>query len=1717
MNIGEFRIDYPEYDHVSDNELSTALHKKFYSDVPFEKFETKFNPKRVEQREVAQERISAVQAIEVEEPSVMEDIIKPTIAEIGDIGLGAVETAAQFFQAKFGSLPVGVGVASMELISQVQSTLIDTWKAGKPVSRIDWELINRKMETVMQAVSPLQSTTEFAEATLETLTAPIAATLEQIEKIDDPQVKAAVKVMGTAAITASIFAPNSPHVSAFVKKIKSSKQTRFVKAAHFTGKELSDAISGVKGAKPKAVEFIKELGAKGELVKFAKQRRHIVEKGASVYLKQEKLLLKPKSEWTTTDVQVAVDGIRQITYQPKNTILQNLKSMAQESGRDIASIAYDKLTSERGVFHMAKKVDGIWQEGSLNLLIPKEGVSPLKRVGVAPKGRKIIWEKGLPPIIQIGNKDFKFKPELKIEEWAKNPEAKNLVLEGEVGDLITPNENFTINPNLKKIKAKITISNQITDYEQSGRHDVITGEVEMLVRTPQKAKEFMLHELGGHEADKIIGLPRGGSPFSIQKNAESELIRLNNNQAKIGAEIRKLKDETEMHPSLRRSLFDDYLDIYEDIAIQINDLPFTFNAAIKVYKNLQGEIAARDVQAKSELTTAELQHRQPFDTQSKYNVENTVIEYYNVRARHIDQAIQERRSGRARRQGDGRRADDLKQLVVKLNKKEAKIIESIMPSFTDMKVPKFNSKDHTLTFADNFMQYLDYVGFVNKARPDVRLTKKLYDLIEEKSPIDITESSRFDSAMGDLLSQMKRILKSERGSLVGKKKGKPFIFPKNIETRFQKAHGISKEPLGTRTKSQLNSFWHKLTREFEYLPKTAEFADLQFGLNRAKKLQGISSFQTIQALDELTVTLKGKAISDSKNAFDLYRRKIIMDDLVETLKLNPDTELPFGFDSTTLNQEAIRLDEAIKTTPGVDSAIIRGAVEKRGRFLDELTLEYTKWMKTMGKDFSKSFTRKSYYRHQILDRLQLKSNERLHKGLKVPPKPKFAMERKGSKLDINTNYFEAEGEVISKMLYDIQIAKTINNIRQSKYNIAAKTRLDAKERGIENWYDAIPDGYVTWQPREGNVFYTADTIPAQLADKISEGLLAELKIDPTVLKKALAKGRRFEEFVVKEDIAKTLDTLFEHPVETALGKASSKMLNAWKGYIALSHPKGILKFNIRNMTGDADAVYIGNPSTFTKSPQAIAELATGYVRRGELTQNLKDFFELGAIDATLLSQELSTGGQLDLANRFIQKNGGLTKIPEKVWKGYWKGARMLSDTRELTLRYAAYLDYLEQMKANQGIPNNFGASIPEEIIGLSDIKQRAFWLSNDLLGAYDRVGIIGQQIAKHAIPFWRWKEVNFTRYNRFMKNAIKDEQFQIETGKGMIDRVYKKKGSWKNFVNPARLAKIGRFALRATTMWAAVHASNEYIFTEEEKGLPNNVRSRPHIILGKDDKGDVIHFDRIGALGDYLEWFGLDDSPQKYKDFMTGRKTLNEIIKDMALAPVNVVVQGITPLLKVPAEFLTRKSFFPDVASPRIIKDRALYVAQQLRLADEYKAIMDMPRKKYDISKLLIYKSDPAESAYHDTFDLKRNFLKSKKKGGEGYWISDRGTALFNMKMAIRYEDKELAEKYFLDYIAMGGDPATLSTSMDTLSPFSNMNEIDLGEFLLSLNEEEKVTVKKAFNFYEDNVFKAVEFAKTLDERVIMDVMQSIELPKALSKQEMEKLKTIIKYITEVE
>ena len=460
-----------------------------------------------------------------------------------------------------------------------------------------------------------------------------------------------------------------------------------------------------------------------------------------------------------------------------------------------------------------------------------------------------------------------------------------------------------------------------------------------------------------------------------------------------------------------------------------------------------------------------------------------------------------------------------------------------------------------------------------------------------------------------------------------------------------------------------------------------------------------------------------------------------------------------------------------------------------------------------------------------------------------------------------------------------------------------------------------------------------DSIPAKMAEELRNGVLGELGLTVDDLRQVMAVGGKRKEFVVKEEVAATLDNFNASAPKSTIAEGSKALLTAWKVWQLIS-PRRMFKYNLRNLTGDSDAAFVGNPRGFLKSKQAISELYDVFVGDKPMTQTMRDWYERGGMESTLQFQEMGDINNLRVFKGLADQHGGITQIPGKIWDGYWKAARMTTDFREAIGRYANYLEYIDQLQKGNGTPKNYGASMPEEINALKDIKDKAYWLSNDLLGAYDRVSVMGNVLRDHIIPFWSWKEVNFKRYVQFAKNAAADGNLATMVGSKVLGSLAK---------SPYTAYRVGSFLIKATAMWSGLQVWNNLMFPDEEKELSSGERNRPHIILGKTSEGKIINFTRVGSLGDFLQWFGLDAAPKYVDALFKGNMTLTEIAEDMAKSPVNVVASGITPFIKTPMELASGRTYFPDLFKPRTIRDRGLYLAQSLGLDNEYKAVAGLP------------------------------------------------------------------------------------------------------------------------------------------------------------------------------
>ncbi len=904
---------------------------------------------------------------------------------------------------------------------------------------------------------------------------------------------------------------------------------------------------------------------------------------------------------------------------------------------------------------------------------------------------------------------------------------------------------------------------------------------------------------------------------------------------------------------------------------------------------------------------------------------------------------------------------------------------------------------------------------------------------------------------------------------------KPFADPE-MERAYTENKGIRPPTALQKAGAFFTDLGHQFTRAYQDLPNRPENIVLKDTLTKLKKGRAVS-------LTKATYTMDGFVLKDPA-MHDLFTRKILLDDLAHDADAGK--TLPKGFTPANVKAELVKIDADLKGYPTVAKA-----VENRGRVMKSLREEYIKAMEDIGEDVSNIDTNDKYFRHQVIEYARFKGVTGTGKQLKTPKGRSFSKKREGSELAINTDYLEAEGEVVAQLIYDTEVAKAIKKINDTE-NIADRLRAEAKAKGVE-WKTLIPEGHEVWQPDPGNLFYRVDTIPAKIAKQIVDGTLEDLGVLRDKLKKAYVRGGPKKEWVVRSEVAKTLNSM-TRPVER--GPVANFLSGTQRGmkHLLIGGPHRFPKFFSRNFTGDLEAVLVGNPHAVTKIPAAFKDVFNHFVKGKPMSKDLYEFtFNQGGLQGTLQAQEFGDIKNLKKFKSLYERRdatlgGNMKWLKKKTWDFYWDKVESLNNTREAVLRYAAYLDWVEQMKSNpEGRPKSFGASIPEEIMGLKNIKDRAARLSNEQLGAYDEVSVAGSKLREFIIPFWSWKELNFKRYGRLMKNAARDGNVAATVGKTLAIKA------------PVTALRVGKFAIKAAGVWSALEVYNNVMFKDEEADLPEDVRRRPHVVLGRNPDGTVRYFSRVGMLGDFLEWFGLDGAPGQVRDLVSGKKTVKDIALDMAKAPLKAVSGMVSPLYKAPFEIAARKTLFPDPLNPRPIRDRGQYLARNLGFEDEYKALAKIPGKGGTLlgktweagKRSLWYESDPEETAYAEVRDMKGDWMK--KTTGEtprDGSTTPSGQALYYFRLAVRYNSPKEAEYYLKQYVAlrtktldMKGvekDEADRRIVQGIRQTFKNMEPLagltmkQKVEFIKSLNGEDRETLAKAYKFYNDTLLSGL-------------------------------------------
>jgi hypothetical protein len=245
-------------------------------------------------------------------------------------------------------------------------------------------------------------------------------------------------------------------------------------------------------------------------------------------------------------------------------------------------------------------------------------------------------------------------------------------------------------------------------------------------------------------------------------------------------------------------------------------------------------------------------------------------------------------------------------------------------------------------------------------------------------------------------------------------------------------------------------------------------------------------------------------------------------------------------------------------------------------------------------------------------------------------------------------------------------------------------------------------------------------------------------------------------------------------------------------------------------------------------------------------------------------------------------------------------------------------------------------------------------------------------------------------------------------------------------------------------LYASLWCWNHLRWPDEEEKLAGYDRANPHLVLGRDDDDNVLIFRNVGALGDFLEWFGINDMLVLWPQYQSGQIEFRDIATEMAKAPINKAVQGLRPEIDVGVTAITGKSLFPDAFNPRTA-ERELALPSAFGLQDEYNILTGRPKRpgywKRSVIGLVNYK----QAALTDIYDLREKFQKKKGKDVFTGWKITEWT---HVRRAAAYNDRDGFDRALEQYYKSGKTQKNLAQSIARMDPLTGVAKKHRKEFI---------------------------------------------------------------------
>jgi hypothetical protein len=929
--------------------------------------------------------------------------------------------------------------------------------------------------------------------------------------------------------------------------------------------------------------------------------------------------------------------------------------------------------------------------------------------------------------------------------------------------------------------------------------------------------------------------------------------------------------------------------------------------------------------------------------------------------------------------------------------------------------------------------------------------------------------NKFKAMLENIFKFVTTKMKEDRGS---------FSFESSspdVESRWQAAKGLGdNSPTWKEHVSDIKDKIMKQTQHFSKLDMSTRTGKRTANILRVFESSGAAAkAKTVGYLHSLTKNL-------SEQQMEIFTRSVIIGDLMN--EASKGHQLPFGYTPATLVADHVAVAAMVNQSPEIQAALDKRKETNKEmvlRLVENGLLPVESVLKESARanyertgKYEESDINTDYYRHQVLAHAAAKQWAGVSTAGEVRNKKRgWQKQRLGSELDINTNFLEAEFEWFSQSMKELATKKALDEVLQIN-DITAELKADAKTNNVADWKTLIPEDHIAWQPVKGSVFYRGMTLTEEAVTKFIEENPAFADI-ATQFREVMIMGGKKQQAIIPVGLAETLDNLRANREEVLLDTINKKLIGAWK-VNTLLNPHRVIKYNLNNMSGDMDAAVAADPAILKYMWQAFRN-AIARKSGKEMSQVDKDMLDRGVLDAGISINEIPDINKLP-GFKHLSETARNTKLWESLKSGrlaaallpnnlvakYFDFVSGWTQVREGLLREAAYLRALELL--NQG-KKVYWASDAMELNSIPDVKDKAAKLSRELLGDYGAISTHGEKIRTSIVPFWSWMEINAPRYYQIFKNAT----LQGEGGS-----------------NVARMAAVGsrkivgaslgiaEKVLLVQLLFALVSMYNRLLWPDEEEALGENGRKQLHVILGKTSDGKVLTVKFQGAFSDVLGWVGLEDYPSMIRQYAEGKMDNTDAAKKMLMATPNKLANASFPFVKLGAELISGKSFYPDITRPTPIRDRKEHLARFFTFDEEYKAIAGKPSTGYldGFKKTLVYESDPGEQAYNTIRSLAYDYQKKHGKEAPSGSPTAQANALYYYRQAIRYDDEVAKAKYMQMYLDGGGKRSRIREGINRAKPLEPLPVNLRYKFRESLSAAEKETLKKANEWYVDTYKK---------------------------------------------